>query len=186
MQDRPIIDDRRAVIEYRFKSFIAPTLNEADDTTIPCQIIKLPGATILVEREDLGYVRAELANLGFEFAGEPTMLRTHEQGHWYPLWREVWNQSPDMAAEAGPQEIPENLRFQPKLYRTKNLVIVLRPDGGDQKQFADYMKENLPQFKFNGKKNWWQAPISELSAAHNALKPCHVSRGAGAYLDHHS
>lgn len=74
-------------------------------------------------------------------------------------------------------------RWWPHLGRTKTKAIVRRPHHGSRRGFAAYMKEVLPQFKFNSKRDWWEAELEELSHAEKELKPLRLSDGARKYLN---
>jgi len=75
--------------------------------------------------------------------------------------------------------------YWPRLARTSDKAVVLRPlDGGRryQARIAQGIAEALPQFRFNSKRNWWEADLGELAAAYEALAPVHLSAGAREYL----
>lgn len=66
---------------------------------------------------------------------------------------------------------------------TKTKAIVRRPHHGGRRDFAAYMKKALPQFRFNNKRDWWEAELEELNPAYELLKPARLSDGAQAYLE---
>ena len=72
--------------------------------------------------------------------------------------------------------------YWPRLARTSSLAVILRPLSGGRRyhrQFAQGVARALPQFKFNGKANRWEAPLDELEAAYKTLAPTvNVSPGA--------
>jgi hypothetical protein len=71
--------------------------------------------------------------------------------------------------------------YWPRLSRTSDKAIVQRPRYGGRRQrvyFADNVSRFLPQFRFNSKRNWWEAPLGELEAAYQVLQPVNLSDGA--------
>lgn len=71
----------------------------------------------------------------------------------------------------------------PWLGRTETKAIVKRPRSGSRRGFARFMAEKLPQFRFNNKRDWWEAGLEELGRAEKALKPLNLSDGAREYLN---
>lgn len=71
----------------------------------------------------------------------------------------------------------------PWVGRTKTKAIVRRPHYGSRRDFAAYMKEKLPQFQFNNKRDWWEAGLEELGQAEKVLKQARLSDGAREYLN---
>lgn len=83
--------------------------------------------------------------------------------------------------DAGIRDSMWTKNLSPSLARTASHAIIQRPEYGGRKRqraWANWLAENLPQFTFNSKRGWWQAPLSELGAAVEAL-PEGASRSAG-------
>lgn len=70
----------------------------------------------------------------------------------------------------------------PWLGRTETKAIVKRPRQGSKRGFAGFMANKLPQFRFNNKRDWWEAELGEMGRAEKALKPVRLSDGAREYL----
>lgn len=71
----------------------------------------------------------------------------------------------------------------PWLGRTATKAIIKRPRSGSRQGFAKFMAVKLPQFRFNGKRDWWEAGLEELGQAEKVLKPLCLSDGARERLN---
>jgi hypothetical protein len=84
-----------------------------------------------------------------------------------------------------------DMRLSPRLARTANLAVILRPEYGGRKRQADlaqWIRTRLPQFQFDASLNRWEAPLSELAAAAAVLRlagmpEANVSPGVRQMLD---
>lgn len=70
----------------------------------------------------------------------------------------------------------------PRLARTQTKAIIERPLRGNQRAFAEYIKQRLPEFRFDFKHNWWEAELVKLPVVFAQLKPVRLSQGAKTYL----
>lgn len=51
----------------------------------------------------------------------------------------------------------------PKLGRTGQKLVILRPPRGGGRNFAAFMADRLPMFSFNHEKNWWEAALVQAN-----------------------
>ncbi len=88
--------------------------------------------------------------------------------------------------DAGIRDREWTRNLSPSLARTANYAIIQRPEFGGRKRqraWADWLKVNLPQFTYDARRGWWQAPLAELVAAAEALpEGASRSKGVREYL----
>ena len=147
--------------------------------------------------DSLTDIREALEDAGYEQQELILPTRTHNGGRYNPTWREVWVReieeyvplhalSPE-ARKAQLQAEGKMRECRPWLKRTSEKAIVQRPTLGDrrhQRVFTSWMKVNLPGFRFNSKRNWWEADLTDLPTAYETLKTdgVNVSNGVRACL----
>ena len=190
-------------MQYRFRGYTPPDELEAFGVQVNVTHV---GDDQVPTSEDLSEMRTALEENGFKRDGA-TQLKTHRGGRYEPLWREVWvREEPEEEPEKESRprsssyglhgyslEVQKRLETSsgpsghfPFIARTQHLVIVRRPRWSGSrvgKLMAQDMTANLPQFRFNSRKNRWEAPLEELEKAYEHFKP-HVvlSRGVQEYL----
>jgi hypothetical protein len=184
---------RTVVIEYTFKGYTQP--NGLEAMAIECKVTH-SDALIQGLGGDLAQVRAALDDASYERQPETAPIERYQAGRWCPTWREVWarevrlgggNLSPE--AEKAQRDAAGRMRgWWPWLKRTSAKAIVTRPRNGGrrhQKAFAQWVAENLPDFRFNSKRNWWEADLADLPKAYEILSPdgVNVSDGVRDYLE---
>jgi hypothetical protein len=142
---------------------------------------------------DLAQVRAALDDAGYERQPETAPIERYQAGRWCPTWREVWAREVEICApvyglspeaEKAQREATGRMRgWWPWLKRTSTKAIVTRPRNGGrrhQKAFAQWVAENLPDFRFNSRRNWWEADLANLPKAYEILSPDGVNVSDGA------
>jgi len=76
--------------------------------------------------------------------------------------------------------------YWPTIARTSTKAIIQRPPTAHkrtQARVAGAIRENLPMFKFNSTRNWWESDLSNLQAAVEFFSPSvSLSKGAADYL----
>ena len=76
-------------------------------------------------------------------------------------------------------------RLSCQVARTHDVAILLWPDYGGRDHRAHvrrWITEHLPAFKFNNKRNRFEAPLDQLHAAAALVPDRNVSQGARDYL----
>jgi hypothetical protein len=184
---------RTVVIDYTFRGYTQP--DDVEAMVIECSVTH-SDALLGGLRGDLAQVRAALDDAGYERQPETAPIERYQAGRWCPTWREVWarevrlvggNLSPE--AEKAQREAAGRMRgWWPWLHRTSTKAILKRPRNGGRRHrraFAQWVAENLPEFRFNYKRNWWEADLTNLSKAYDVLSPdgVNISDGARDYLE---
>lgn len=185
---------QKVVIEYTHRSYSPPTDEEALLVTCKVTFSEYANPQFL----NLAGARDHLEGEGFTQQPEIHPVNKYQFGRWCPRWREVWGkeiEDPDPAtswtiwspeAQKARQESTMRARgYWPGLARTSTRAIVCRPLRGGwqfQREFAQALGDLLPQFTFNSRRNWWEADLTELQTAHEALGRIHLSDGAAEYL----
>jgi hypothetical protein len=108
------------------------------------------------------------------------------------MWASLSPEAAKTAEQAAARHRARQTAMRVTLARTSDKAIIQRPawrDSAHQKACADWIKANLPEFKFNSRTNWWEAPLSMLVPAAEKLKAdglCNISTGAQEYIEEQS
>lgn len=76
-------------------------------------------------------------------------------------------------------------RLSCRLARTALSAVLMWPEGGGRQHrevVRRWVAKKLPAFVFNSRRNWWEAPLSELPAAAALLPAETLSAGVTAWL----
>jgi hypothetical protein len=183
------------VIEYEFKGYTQP--NDLEAMRIECKVTH-SDAPLSGTGGDLAQVRAALDDAGYERQPETAPTERYQARRWCPTWREVWAREVevcaplhDLSPEAAKAQFEAAGRMRgwwPWLKRTSTKAILKRPRNGGykhRKAFAQWVAENLTDFRFNSKRNWWEASLDYLPKAYEILRPdgVNVSDGVQDYLE---
>lgn len=176
-----------AVIEYEHKGFDPPPdLLEWD---IQATISHAAGLAIATGKRWLAEIRTELEEAGLARAGIAKAAKAG--GRYLPIWRETWRtpEAPPIdhlsprARKAKREAAGRQSGYNPKLARTSTRLILQRPSRGGrdyQNDFAGWVGRTLPAFRFDAKRNWWEAELSEgnYEAVISADTELNISDGA--------
>jgi hypothetical protein len=183
------------VIEYEWKGYTEPDWRDALQVT--AQVTHADGAT-QPQGQNLSEIRDSLEDMGFTQGEVIQPVKTHNGGRWCPTWREVWAREVEICApvyglspeaEKAQREAAGGMRgWWPWLKRTSTKAILKRPRNGGyrhRKAFAQWVEKSLPGFRFNSKRNWWEADLDYLPEAYGILLPdgVNVSDGVQDYLE---
>jgi len=100
-------------------------------------------------------------------------------------WGEL---SPEAQKAAEHSQAMSNIwdsRLSCRLSRTNDKAILQWPDYGGRRHrgiVRRWITKELPVFQFNDKRNWFEAPLDQLSAAAALLPEYNVSQGVREYL----
>lgn len=128
------------------------------------------------------YCPAKIANDGDD--GNPVYCKQKSRVRRNPM---LSPEAQKAQYNAGIRDQLWTMNLSPALSRNAHHAIIIRPEfGGRQRQqaWADWIEKYLPQFEFNSTRNWWQAPLSELTTAAATLPEGAIkSKGAREYLE---
>lgn len=87
-------------------------------------------------------------------------------------------------AQKAVAEAQGNVRVRrPNLARTSRLAIIKRPFVCNRHTFTQRMAHELPEFRFNSKRDYWEAGIEHLHTAYDHFEGrINLSEGARAWL----
>jgi hypothetical protein len=183
------------VVEYTWKAYSPPDWWDALQVT-ECRVTYADGG--IHPEGTLGEIRDVLEDAGFERQEPIQPTKTHRAGRWDLTWREVWARDQVETTRCPHTEIPPGNKspIRGNLCQLR----ILAHAGWDGRQgdrptpprwrswlptpFRRSLVEALPEFRFNSLRDWWEAPLSELAAAREALATgVHLSDGAQTYLE---
>lgn len=178
-----------AVIEYEYRGYDPPPDLLAYD--IQASISHAAGLAIATGKRWLAEIRTELEEAGLARAGIAKAAKAG--GRYLPIWRETWRTPEQAFDELSPraqkakhQAAGRQRGYNPTLARTSTRLILQRPTRGGrgyQNDFAGWVGRTLPAFRFDPKRNRWEAELSEANyeAVMAADTELNISDGAKAW-----
>lgn len=184
-----------AVIEYQYRGYVPPHDEEAWD--IEAAITHAAGIVLETGARILADLRTELKEAGLRKIGANITNRYSNPARpsqLFPQWREVWKHKDVVAASHNSQLSPRAQKnvaagknrqrsYNPTLARTSTRLILQPPHRGSveyQHDFKRWVKRNLPAYKLNHKRDWYEAELTEenYNAVFTADTELNISDGA--------